>query len=69
VVGDRDDVVAASSKQVHDLPKRQRAVRVGGVDVKVAKQHLCPPEKLSAEDEKSLRVFGIRLRKAYVKLV
>jgi hypothetical protein len=43
VVGDSDDVVAAPAEEIHDLRKRQVAVRVGRVHVKVAEQHLCHP--------------------------
>ena len=46
VVRDGDDVVARKAEEVHDLGKGHRPVRVGRVDVKIAKQHARHPIRI-----------------------
>jgi hypothetical protein len=58
VVGNGDDVVAAPAEEIHDLRKRQVAVRVGRVHVKVAEQHLRHPFEFWAGEEKPCRKRG-----------
>jgi hypothetical protein len=55
VVGDRNDVVAAATEEVHDLSKGENPVGVGGVNVKVAEQHVEFSLGFSASDKNSCR--------------